>query len=251
MTKVPWPEYNPPGAEEQALLEQYGGFEGLFGGLMGEAGAAPGALSTIMPLLGRLGKFVGKGRKLGEKYETAATKRLQQTGKGLLKGLRQEAGAAGRLGSTVMGVDMADLGQRYATERAGIGAQAAQISEQAVQGRLGLGIQGLGALGGAAESEKGQMMGLAGLGLSGDEAARQQMLNQLGIMGQFRREPWEAGMQEWGQRYIGYQKPPSVPSQLLGGLGTIATGVGAFGGWGGGGGKYGGYDLNKPKWGGK
>jgi len=204
-----------------------------------------------MPMLGKLNNFAQGGKRMGEAYETAATKQLQQTGQAALRGIQSQMGGQGALGSTTHLGGLGDLASQYAGQRANISATAAGMGEQAMQNRLGLGIQGLGQLGNLASYEQmNQLQGagqLAGLGLQAsgqqmqaDQMAQQQTMQGLGALGAYRQEPMNWGYQMWP----GGGSPNAASGGggllpwigALGQLGASAYGAGMFD-FGGGGGK--------------
>ena len=173
-------------------------WQGGMGALGGPGGASMWGVSPDQ-MKEMAANYMRGGGEAASKYESAATKNLQQTGKYAYNQLNQQAGGAGRLGSTVMGVDMADLAGRYGAERANIGATAAGMKEQNIQNRYGQAMGTLGSYAGLAEQER--MGNVAGYGqMAGLEQ------NQQGL-----------GLQERGQTLGGYGQ--------LAGLGATQAGL--------------------------
>lgn len=131
--------------------------------------------------------FMRGGGEAADKYETAATKNLQNTGKYAYNQLKAQGGGAGRLGSTVMGVDTADLAGKYGAARADIGATAAGMKEQNLMNRTGTAMGVLGNMAGLAAQERGQNIGgygqMAGLEQAQQGLAQQGYGQQLGGYG--------------------------------------------------------------------
>ncbi len=199
------PGYVGPNQQELALLGSLGyngpgqGYQQGMANLGGAYGQ--GGFSAVLPYLGRLADFAGKGKQMGADYETAATKRLQLTGQEALRGIQSQMGGQGALGSTAHLGGLGDLAAKYGAERANISATATQMGENAMMNRLGMGIQGLGQLGGLASYEQMNNANIgaqqAGLDMQQQGMGFNQNLAALGAQQQYRQEPMQWAYQMW------------------------------------------------------
>ena len=240
------PGYTGPSPQEQELAQGLGYQQGAGYGQgtqsILDALGKGGGYSAIMPHLGKLADFMKKGGAAADKYETAATKQLQQTGQQAFKGIQAQMGGQGALGSTTHLGGLGDLGAKYAGERANIGATAAGMKESNMMNRLSAGVQGLSALGSQRSYEQmNELSGgqsLANLSLQQSGMQHGMAMDQLGVLDQQRMQPAEWAYQNWTAN----QRAPKGGGVLpyLGAaadIGASAYGAGMFGGgnWGGGG----------------
>lgn len=253
------PGYVGPNEQELALLGglgYQGPGQGYTQGMAGLQGAyGQGGYSKIMPMLGKLADFMGKGGKGPEAYETAATQKLQGIGREGLKLVQSQMGGQGALGSSAHLGGLSDLGMKYAGERSNIAATAAGMKESNILNRLNAGAGALSNLGGLASYEQMNNANIgaqqAGLGLQEQQQGWNQNYAALGAEQQYRQEPMNWGYQLW--------PGGGSPNAASGGGGALpwvgvaadifSAGMGVPGGWGGmlGGGGGGGGMGNMPR----
>ena len=199
------PGYTGPSPQEQELAQGLGYQQGAGYGQgtqsILDALGKGGGYSAIMPHLGKLADFMKKGGAAADKYETAATKQLQQTGQQAFKGIQAQMGGQGALGSTTHLGGLGDLGAKYAGERANIGATAAGMKESNMMNRMQAGVQGLSALGSQRSYEQmNELSGgqsLANLSLQQSGMQHGMAMDQLGVLDQQRMQPAEWAYQNW------------------------------------------------------
>jgi len=234
--------------EEQALLAQFGNFQGGYGDAAGASQAAlqsPGAWSTIQGMLPKLSQFMMGGGQAADDYQKAGMQATRKAGIEGMNMLRGQQGQAGGLGSTIAGLSDASMLSNSLSQANQVRANASGMRESNIQNRMALGMQGLGNIGGMVSDERNQNImgtqGFAGQQLAADQMKQQQMLTQLGMMGQQRMEPYNAMMDQWGA-VSGIPRSPSGVDMFLGGLGEAAKAYGTMGmsgmGGGAGGGGY-------------
>lgn len=203
------PGYIPPSDQIQQMMQDYIGqlgpsadYQAGMSGALGAAGGMGGydAMQQYMPAFGAL---LRGGGKAADAYATAAQKAAATGGMEGLKAVQAMGGQAGALGSTPHGTQQLDVANRYSQTMADIEATRAGMKEQNLMGRMGMGLQGLGIIGGMAQ---GQYAGQAGAygnimssamqqqGLYGQQA----MQGMQGLMG-LEQHPFETGFRTWQQ----------------------------------------------------
>jgi len=214
--------------KEKALLEQYGNFQGGYGDAANAAQAAlntPGAWSTIQGMLPKLSQFMMGGGRAADDYQKAGMQATRKAGIEGMNMLRGQQGQAGGLGSTIAGLSDASLLSNSLSQANQVRANASQMRESNIQNRMSLGMQGLGNIGGMVSDERNQNImgtqGFAGQQLASDQVRQQQMLTQLGLMGQQRMEPYNAMLDQWGA-VSGIPRSPSGWDMALGGAAAVA-----------------------------
>jgi hypothetical protein len=138
--------------------------------------------------------------------------------------LRGTEGRAGNLGSTIAGLSDASLLGGALSQADQIRANAANMREQGIQGRLGLGIQGLASLGGAADTARAQNIGgygqMAGLAQNQGQINQNQLMQGFGQSLGIDQGPMNQANMIW-QTLMGMPKSPSG-LDVLGQLGSAA-----------------------------
>ena len=201
------PDYIPPSEQIWGMMQDYIGQLGpsadYTAGMQGALGAAGGmggydAMQQYMPAFGQL---LRGGGKAADAYATAAQKAAATGGLEGLKAVQAMGGQAGALGSTPHGTQQLDVANRYSQTMSDIEATRAGMKEQNLMGRMGMGLQGLGMIGGLAQ---GQYAGQAGAygNIMGSAMQQQGLYGQQamqGMQGQMGLEqfPYEQGYRLW------------------------------------------------------
>lgn len=231
------PGLAPPGEDELGLLEQFIsgiGNDPRFADLFGRASDAeiPGGGFSFLkeggyiPGVKQIGQFLGGAGRRAEAYRKDASRKLYRGGKTALQDIQRVGGGKGTLGSTVEG--MTELGtiSPFLEAHGGILANEAAMREQDLMGRLGLVTEGLGTVGNLASYEQmnalqGQqnLTSLAQLAANVGGQSQDELLKALGITAGYRREPYEAHMDQWAP----LQRPGG--NKLMDLLGAIGGGI--------------------------
>lgn len=224
------PEVKPPSEGIWNLLNQFlggiggGGFDAATEQAYGALGEQ-GGFDTVKGMLPNLAKWaLGGSDKLADAYKKKGMQDTYKAGMAGLKALKADEGARGQFGSTVAGTGRNELLSAALDQMNNINLGSEQIREQTKQSRLGLGMQGLGALGGLASDQRGQnisgMINLAGLLGNQANINQQQLLQGAGFQNTLEQQPWGQQMDIWST-LMNKPKQPSGIDMLLGGLGAL------------------------------
>lgn len=223
------PGYIGPGAKAMELLQQFmsgigqGGFNSAIGDARAQVGT-PGAYQTISGLLPRLGAFIGKGSAAADAYQKQGLQATRKSGIDAMNMLGGATGASGNIGSTIAGLSNASTLGDILGQANDVRANAAGMRESNIQGRMGLGIQGLSQLGNMVSTDRGQNMqatqNIAGMVGQNDQAVQNQYLQGFGAQAGVDQGPMNQWMDIWST-IMNKPKSPSGTDMILGGLGAL------------------------------